>query len=91
MMIIKLADVLDNYRPESWGSRGETWPEHADYLWASTPGYMSRMTAHMRKLGAWFGGPMEVDDDVVQDGHHRIVIAAELGMYTMPIPVDDLG
>ena len=83
-----LAEVLATYRPESDGGRkGETWIEHAQFLWAEDSGYMARMVAHMFHAGAWWGPPLVVDGEVVQDGHHRVVAAAGLGWFDLDVPV----
>lgn len=73
-----LADLMARYRPESWG-RGETWAEHARRLWRDAPLYMAMLAAFMVLEDGWVAGPVTVNDGVVQDAHHRIVIADELG------------
>jgi hypothetical protein len=83
-----LVTILTSFRPESWGgTRGETWAEHYCYLRAEDPGYLARMRAHMLAVGGWFGPPVLVDGDVVQDRHHGLVVAMELGWHDLPIPV----
>jgi hypothetical protein len=47
---------------------------------------MAGMVAHMRAVG-WFGGPVVVDDGVVQDRHHGLVTAAWLEWWHLDIPV----
>jgi hypothetical protein len=85
---VKLADVLQQFRPESHGgTRGRTWPQHANYLWNEDPDYMWDTMATLRDLG-WFGSPVTVHDKVVQDGHHRLVAAADLGLGDLDIPVE---
>jgi hypothetical protein len=85
---VKLADVLQQFRPESHGgTRGQTWPEHAVYLWMTEPADMMAITDRIRKVG-WYGPPVVVHDKVVQDAHHRLVAAAELGLGNLDIPVE---
>lgn len=85
-----LRDILAIYRPESHGStRGDTWPAHAVYLWQEDPDYMAEMHAYAVLVGGWFGPPMEVDDGVAQDAHHRLVTFAELGWFSMDVPVKE--
>jgi hypothetical protein len=86
---VTLADILATYRPESHGgTRGETWAEHACYLWAEDPIYMIRLWLHMRAFGGWFGPPVLVDGEVVQDRHHGVAVAEVLGWHWRAIPVE---
>ena len=84
---MKLSEIMERYRPESWG-RNETWQEHARRLWTDEPEYMARLRAHMVRLGGWFYKPVPIDDDVVQDGHHRIVVAIGLGWTDLDVPLE---
>jgi hypothetical protein len=82
-----LSEIAVRYRPESWnGQRGDTWPEHARYLWRNEPGYMACLTWYMIRRDSWFYKPVITDGDVVQDAHHRIVIALALGWGDRDIP-----
>jgi hypothetical protein len=86
--LVKLSEVLERYRPESWGGiRGETWPAHAWYLWSEDAAYLFAILLHMQRVG-WFHGPLLVDDDVVQNGHHRVVAARALGLMDLEVPVE---
>jgi hypothetical protein len=86
--MVPLHRILAICRPESWGgTRGETWPEHARYLWETEPVYMRSMLVYMRRIGRWFHKPVRVDDRVVQDSHHRLVTAEALGWHDLLIPV----
>ena len=81
-----LAELVARYRPESWhGTRGRTWPEHAAYLWWDDPGHLLGLIHHMSRVG-WFG-TVDVQDDTVQDSHHRIVAAWILGWLNLDVPV----
>lgn len=83
---VRLHVLTSTCRPESWG-RGEDWTQHSSRLWADEPTYMTRLKAHMSASGSWIGGPVIVNDMVVQDGHHRIVIALELGWRDVEVPL----
>lgn len=71
---MKLDDIISQFTPESWG-RGENWDEHATRLWQEESKYMTLLRRTMMAEGKWIEGPITVNDNVVQDGHHRIVIA----------------
>lgn len=87
---LKLRDLVSEYKPESWG-RNEDWSQHAARLWREEGRYMARLKRHMEKTGSWPRGAVIVDGKVVQDGHHRIVVAWKLGWLDYEIPVEHVG
>lgn len=84
-----LKEIVARYRPESWG-RGEDWPQHAARLWRDEGTYMGRLMARMMRTDTWIGGPVIVNDGVVQDAHHRIVLAVELGWDDREISLQEI-
>lgn len=83
---VEVQVLLTTYTPESWG-RGEDWQAHATRLWREEGTYMAALRDRMVAADAWIGSPIAVDDSVVQDGHHRIVLAAGLGWHDREVPL----
>jgi len=83
---MQLQELLSTYRPETHG-RNENWHQHAERLWREEGEYMLALKNHMRSMHGWYYHPVIVDDGVVQDGHHRLVIAWTLGWRKREIPL----
>jgi hypothetical protein len=79
-------DLVQTHRPETWG-REKAWPEFIERLWAEEHTYMWSLAEFMAVTGKWPGGDVIVDDGVVQDGHHRLVLALALGWGNREIGV----
>lgn len=84
---MRLPTLLSSFRPESWG-REEDWAAFAARLWREEHDYLAALGASMVKSGTeWLGDPVPIHDGVVQDGHHRIIVALSLGFFDMDIPL----
>jgi hypothetical protein len=72
-----LTEIITAYKP--WADPPETWDEHSDRLWSSEWSYMVALLRYMSEVGGWVRGPVLTHDGYVQDAHHRLVIARDLG------------
>lgn len=84
---MRLSELVATHLPESHSRGQETWGQHADFLWDTESLWMTELRHAMRTLGRWLYGPVELHGGHVQDGHHRIVLALELGWHNRDIPV----
>lgn len=84
-----LSALVTRFRPECHGRPQETWAEHAARLWRDEPEHMARLALQI--AAGWSPDkPAVVHDGYVQDGHHRIAAALDLGWHGRPVPVEVL-
>jgi ParB-like chromosome segregation protein Spo0J len=79
-----LADLLANYRPGSYDPPW-TWNDERRDLLAREPDFLHGLRADIAANGIREPVQLHHGERRVWDGHHRIVVAIDLGLPAVPV------